>query len=114
MRERGLAIEEAIIEGGRARLRPVLLTAITTVLGLLPMALGFSFDFVAFKFQFGTDSSQWWTELAWTIIFGLSFATILTLIVVPLLVLLDHRIRSFLGRKRSDNPIPARREAAGQ
>jgi multidrug efflux pump len=95
---KGMAIEEAIIEAGRTRLRPVLLTAITTVLGLVPMALSFSFDFSAFQFQFDTDSSQWWTSLAWTIIFGLSFATVLTLVVVPVLVLLDTRFREFLNK----------------
>ncbi|MBF0433004.1 MAG: efflux RND transporter permease subunit [Fibrobacteria bacterium] len=98
LQQKGMVIEQAIIEGGRARLRPVLLTAITTILGLLPMALGFSFDFTTFQFQLGTDSSQWWMALAWTIIFGLSLATILTLIVVPLLILLDHRFRVWVRK----------------
>jgi multidrug efflux pump subunit AcrB len=84
----------------------VLLTAITTVLGLLPMALGFSFDFAAFKFQFGTDSSQWWQDLAWTVIFGLTFATVLTLVVVPLLVLLDYRLKSMFRRKSKAGARP--------
>ncbi len=67
-------------------------------MGLIPMALGFSFDFANFRFQFGTDSSQWWTELAWTIIFGLSFATILTLVVVPVLVIVDDLLRTRLRK----------------
>ncbi len=98
LRERGHSIEDAIVEAGRARLRPVLLTAITTVLGLIPMAFRFSFNFQEFVFEFGTDSSQWWSELAWTIIFGLSFATALTLVVVPTLVLIDHKLREFIQR----------------
>jgi len=77
---------EAVIEAGRTRLRPVLLTAITTVFGLLPMALGVAFDIHTFQIQWDSESSVWWKSLAWTIIFGLSFATIMTLIVLPTLL----------------------------
>jgi len=90
-------MEEAIVEASATRFRPVLLTAITTVLGLLPMAFGFSFDVHIFAFVAGSESSEWWKSLAWAVIFGLSFATILTLVVVPVMVLLDHKIRIWIA-----------------
>lgn len=88
---------EAIVEASLTRLRPVLLTAITTVIGLLPMAAGISFDFSTLHLQLVSESSEWWAPMAWTIIFGLSFATVLTLVVIPVLMLIDYRIGSFFG-----------------
>jgi multidrug efflux pump len=85
----GMPAKEAVIEGGKTRLRPVLLTAITTVIGLLPMALGISFDFHNFSVSMSSESSEWWGPMAWAVIFGLSFATVLTLFVVPVLTYLD-------------------------
>ncbi|MHC4873093.1 MAG: efflux RND transporter permease subunit [Planctomycetota bacterium] len=87
LRERGMKRDEAIIAAGVTRLRPVLLTAITTILGLIPMATGVSFDFHidTFGFQTGSESSQWWVSMAVAVIFGLGVATMLTLIVVPVL-----------------------------
>ncbi len=82
---------DAIAEAGKTRLRPVLLTAITTVLGLLPMALGLSFDFHNFVFQFASESGEFWKAFAWAMIFGLSFATIMTLVVVPCLLAIKFR-----------------------
>lgn len=79
----------AIIEGGAARLRPVILTAITTVLGLIPLAIGLNIDFFSMfsewnpKIYMGGDNVIFWGPLAWTVIFGLTFATFLTLIIVP-------------------------------
>lgn len=84
-RDLGLPLEEAIVEGATTRFRPVLLTAITTILGLIPMAAGVSYDFRNSAWIIGGESSQWWGPMAMTVIFGLSFATILTLIVVPTL-----------------------------
>ncbi|MBD3419219.1 MAG: AcrB/AcrD/AcrF family protein [Chitinivibrionales bacterium] len=82
---------DAVIEAGKTRLRPVLLTAITTVLGLIPMALGVSFDIHKFTFQVGSESSEFWTAFAWAMIYGLSFATVMTLVVVPSLLSLYYR-----------------------
>jgi multidrug efflux pump subunit AcrB len=83
---RGMPWKDAIVEAAKTRLRPVLLTAITTVLGMSPMAIGVSFDFHKMGLQIGSDSGQMWIAFAWAMIFGLSFATLMTLIVVPCLL----------------------------
>ncbi len=87
----GRSLLDAIIEGGRTRLRPVMLTAITTALGLAPMALGFSFDFFQFKFVVGGESSAWWAMLATGMIFGLMISTMMTLVLVPCAYLVTAR-----------------------
>jgi len=79
----GRNLLEAAIEAGRTRLRPVLLTATTTILGLVPMATGISFDFHTFQWVTRSQSSELWRSMAVAVIFGLSFATLLTLVVVP-------------------------------
>ncbi|MFC1867568.1 efflux RND transporter permease subunit [Thermodesulfobacteriota bacterium] len=85
LRQRGMHTKEAIIAAGCTRLRPVLLTAITTILGLLPMVTGISYDFHEMKMSWISDSTQWWSSMAISVIFGLALATVLTLIVVPTL-----------------------------
>jgi len=109
-------VKEAIIEGGRARLRPVLLTAITTVLGLIPLAIGFNIDFFSLfatgdpKIYFGGDNVIFWGPLAKTVIYGLIVATFLTLVIVPVLFYLIHRfklfLRSLIGKKSSSTKQP--------
>ncbi|MFC1495374.1 efflux RND transporter permease subunit, partial [Thermodesulfobacteriota bacterium] len=83
--KRGMHTKEAIIAAGCTRLRPVLLTAITTILGLLPMVTGISYDFHIMKIAWVSESSQWWSSMAIAVIFGLAIATVLTLVVVPTL-----------------------------
>jgi multidrug efflux pump subunit AcrB len=92
-------VRESIIAGGKARLRPVLLTAITTVLGLIPLAIGLNIDFFSLFSEFdpniyiGGDNVIFWGPLAWTVIYGLIVATFLTLIIVPVLFFITYRFK---------------------
>jgi len=90
---------DALMRAGAVRFRPVMLTAITTILGLFPMATGISFDFRKLAWDIGGESSQWWGPMAVAVIFGLGFATLLTLIVVPVLCSLAD---SFKTRVRAE------------
>ena len=93
-------ILNTIIEGGRTRLRPVLLTAITTVLGLVPLAIGMNINFQSLltkldpEFYVGGDNADFWGPMAWTVIFGLIFATFLTMIVLPVFYAIIFRVSS--------------------
>jgi multidrug efflux pump subunit AcrB len=97
---------DIIVAGGKSRLRPVLLTAITTVLGLVPLAIGFNIDFFGLftdynpNIYIGGDNVIFWGPLAWTVIFGLVFATFLTLIVVPVMFYLVNRAKIKFRKKR--------------
>jgi multidrug efflux pump len=104
LRGRGMRTREAAIQAGRIRIIPVLLTAVATILGLLPLAVGFNIDFVSL-FQrlqpnifFGGDSVVFWGPLSWTIIFGLMFAFFLTLMMVPSMYLIAERLRRPMSR----------------
>jgi len=83
LRKSGRSIEDAVIEGGATRLRPVLLTAITAMIGLLPIATGVGIDFLHFGFVTRSETTQWWAPMAWAIFWGLLFNTLLVLIVTP-------------------------------
>jgi multidrug efflux pump subunit AcrB len=91
LKEQGMPTHEAIIEAGKTRMTPVLLTASATILGLIPLAIGLNIDFERLlatgnpHLFFGGDSVAFWGPLSWTMIFGLAFATVLTLILVPVM-----------------------------
>ncbi|MDP6545857.1 MAG: efflux RND transporter permease subunit [Phycisphaerae bacterium] len=97
LQKRGMEVIEAAIQAGATRLRPVLLTAGTTILGLIPMATGVSFDIHTFQIAWRSESSQWWSSMAIAVIFGLGVATILTLVVVPALYVSLYRMASRFG-----------------
>jgi multidrug efflux pump len=98
LRDRGLKKRDAIVQAGLTRARPVLLTATTTVLGLLPMATGVSFNFFEWRWITESDSSQWWSSMAIAVIFGLVFATVLTLVVVPVMYSSIDSLNQWLRR----------------
>ncbi len=95
--ERGLNIHDAVVAAGATRFRPVLLTAITTILGLLPMVTGISYDFHKWTISWVSESSQWWRSMAIVVIFGLMVATFLTLVVVPTLYSLFASLKENAG-----------------
>ncbi len=98
LRQRGRHTKEAIIAAGCTRLRPVILTAVTTILGLIPMVTGVSYDFHKMQISWASESSQWWGPMAVAVIFGLALATVLTLVVVPVLYSLVYTTSRGLER----------------
>lgn len=97
LQRRGMDLLAASVQAGATRLRPVLLTAATTILGLVPMAVGVSYDFHKMAWVTRSESSQWWASMAVAVIFGLAFATLLTLVVVPALYVFLTRLAERLG-----------------
>jgi len=93
LRRRGMDTIEAVIRTGAQRLRPVLLTTVTTILGLMPMVLGVNIDLMERSISIGGPSTQWWTQLATAVAGGLAFATVLTLVLTPSLLVLGERLK---------------------
>jgi multidrug efflux pump len=104
LREEGHPLREAVIEGGATRLRPVILTAITAMIGLLPMATGIGYDFVHLEMVTKSESSMWWAPMAWGIFWGLLFNTGLTLVVVPVFYYSWEKFKAKLARKFGKAP----------
>jgi len=122
LRERGVPLREAVIEAGKTRMTPVLLTATATILGLIPLAVGLNMDFAELfrtgnpHLFFGGDSVAFWGPLSWTMIHGLGFATVLTLIVLPVMYLLAEgakaRIKGWSRSKKQGTHNEAPTEEA--
>jgi multidrug efflux pump subunit AcrB len=103
----GVELKEAIVEAGKTRMTPVLLTAMAATLGLVPLAVGFNIDFVTLFTEFnphiffGGDNVAFWGPLSWTMIFGLIFGTFLTLFFVPVMYLLTAKLKARLFKKKT-------------
>ncbi len=100
LREEATSVHDAILKTGAQRLRPVMLTTVTTILGLMPMVLGINIDFVNRSVNIGAPSTQWWTQLSTAIVFGLAFATVLTLIVTPCALMVRGNLADWRARRR--------------
>lgn len=104
LRARGLKTREAVVQAGKTRIIPVLLTAMAAILGLIPLAIGFNINFITMFSElnphifFGGDNTVFWKPLAWTIIFGLAFAFFMTLLIVPSMYLIAERLKRPMRR----------------
>jgi multidrug efflux pump len=108
---------DAILRTGAQRLRPVMLTTITTIVGVLPLVFGVNIDFIARHVTIGAPATQWWTQLATAITFGLTFATVLTLVVTPCALMLRANVHAWREHRREKAepralPAPAYDRAA--
>lgn len=114
LRARGLPMVEALLQAGTARFRPVMLTALTTILGLIPMALGISIDIFRFRVTSGSQSTQMWTAMAVAVVFGLAFATVLTLVMVPTMYSIAEDLRLRLAKLFRRKPLAQREATLGR
>ncbi len=111
--EQGVGLHDAVVEAARTRMTPVLLTATAAILGLIPLAVGFNIDFAglfsSFKphIYFGGDNVAFWGPLSWTMIFGLGFATIITLILVPCMYIIRMRMKARFSGKKIEEVVQA-------
>ena len=94
LKRHGLDTYDAVLRTGAQRLRPVLLTTVTTILGLVPMVIGLNIDFIDREITMGAPSTQWWKQLSISIAFGLAFATVLTLVLTPAMLVIGEGKRS--------------------
>ena len=101
LRQRGAAAYDAVIRTCAIRLRPVLLTTVTTIVGLLPMVLGVNINLIDREISIGAPSSQWWTQLASSVAGGLAFATLLTLYLTPSLLIIQANVAEWLAARRA-------------
>ena len=101
LRKQGMRVNEAILRTGAQRLRPVMLTTITTILGLMPMVLEVNIDLMRRVMEFGGPSTQWWSQLSLAVAGGLAFSTLLTLVLTPCLLSLGERVRARVRRWRA-------------
>ena len=101
LRREGVAAYEAILETCRERARPVVLTAVTAMLGVLPIAFGMNIEFVTREITIGAPSTQWWIHLSTAIVFGLGFATMLTLIVTPAALMAIANFAAWRERRKA-------------
>jgi multidrug efflux pump len=97
----GMSPREAVLETCRQRARPVFLTAITSVLGVLPIAFAVNIDFIMREVTVGAPSTQWWVQLSTATVFGLGFATVLTLVVTPAMLMMAANVSAWRRRWRS-------------
>ncbi|MFI5157602.1 MAG: efflux RND transporter permease subunit [Sphingobacteriales bacterium] len=111
--EQGLSIHDAVVEAARTRMTPVLLTATAAILGLIPLAIGFNINFAGLfshfspHIYFGGDNVAFWGPLSWTMIFGLGFATIITLILVPCMYLMRYNLKEGIRKRREARQLKA-------
>ncbi len=99
---------DAILRTGAQRLRPVILTMVTTVFGLMPMVLQVNIDFFTREVSVGAPSTQWWVQLASAIVYGMAFATVLTLLVTPCALMVRENVRSWRQRRKVRQGVPGR------